>query len=667
MKRKLTYTLSILLILFTAGVVGERISHNYHYFSTVCPSPDLLSWDANLRFIQSVDQYRDLKAGRIGRGLLPFLDSPTWPPLHSFLSLILFLFNPDGPDPVLDTTIGLTFFLLTLLSLFYVALRVSRSLLGAGVVWLAVALLLFFTREIPAYSLSSMLETQGMFFMLWSVYFLYRLYEERREERVRLVSDHQGEELTGTPVHDPALRRKLYAGLFLSAQGLFFTKYPYGIILMLAVAGMELFSSPLRYLQAVNFGLISYYRGFRRIILILFALILFILIFSRHITGFQLDTKAFKYGIYLLLLILFVDFNYFLRLHGKSVRSIVPSTASPIYFTVFLPSLVWLLIHPDRVMSTVGTQLHVQEQTRSFTLSFFRDVFDPGTPLLLFSLLLAAGFVSVVLYGVAVVRLHGEDDPESVRLFSRDLAPRSLYLSGIFFRTPLTAVSSLLVLQFLILELVTGNKQLRHIYHLLPSLLLVLALWSSHFPAFFAAVMDRKGGKAGKALLQSALILVTLGLSFHMLLVPPRLFDNTYEETRELCYTGKNPDVFEPARWIASRLKPGGKYMVINFFHNSGGVFPGRMLATDMDLLMRMQVGPEGDLRNDNAYLWKSWNEFDRLLVLYDRCDDPALHAFLEKRLREVGSTTGDPVVHTHPGGEFCLADYPLTHRSPGE
>ena len=591
--------LSITWIFATLGVASYGLFSNWTHFVTLCPALDVLSWDANLRLITVIDQYRDFGNGDIVGGVRPFLESPTWPALRSFFSLLLFAFT--GPDAVWDVSIGFAFFCLLLLSCLYVSIRLSESPLeGAAIFFFCVAAL-FHTREIPAYSLSSMLETQGMFFLLWSAYWIFRCYEGR-----------------GRGVW-----------LLLSVQGLFHTKYPYGVMLLLAVAAYEALSRPGAWREFGMFGFREHYRGVRRVAIVVFGLLLLALLFARKFTPIDPNTKVFKYLFYLVALILFADFNVFVVRHREALRGIVPASMRMLYPTAFLPALAWLFLHPDRLISVLGTQLHVQEQTRSFALSFFTDVFDIGWPIVVLSL---AAFFAGGFFFYKNRSGGGISQEDRGRM----------------------AASLIVVLQFLILEFLTGNKQLRHIYHLLPALLVLCLLWvfhlsrllpkRSHLSAFFPAAIFLMG--------------------VFLFVRPGGLLTSAYASARPLCYTGTDGSVYEPARWMSSRIDPEARHILINSFHRTLEPSRGRMLATETDLLLRMAVG-DGDVRNDSRYRHRTWEGFDRLLFVTATCPDPLRDPLLEQRAGETGSRIELRATHRHPSGDFCLRDYGILH--PGE
>ncbi|EMO77311.1 hypothetical protein LEP1GSC127_3152 [Leptospira kirschneri str. 200801925] len=109
-------------------------------------------------------------------GFFPFLESPTWPPLRSLFSLILLIIPGDMSITEKDSLLGLVFYGLCFPSILYIVYRITGSLWKAGLTSILTLALTLHTTETPSYSLSSMLETQGMFFLLWTYYTLYKVY-----------------------------------------------------------------------------------------------------------------------------------------------------------------------------------------------------------------------------------------------------------------------------------------------------------------------------------------------------------------------------------------------------------------------------------------------------------------------------------------------------------
>ncbi|EMM81476.1 hypothetical protein LEP1GSC037_3714 [Leptospira interrogans str. 2006001854] len=135
-----------------------------------------MTWDENIRLNVVLDQYQDFREFRIWRAFFPFLESPTWPPLRSLFSLILLIIPGDMSITEKDSLLGLIFYGLCFPSILYIVYKITGSLWKAGLTSILTLALTLHTTETPSYSLSSMLETQGMFFLLWTYYTLYKVY-----------------------------------------------------------------------------------------------------------------------------------------------------------------------------------------------------------------------------------------------------------------------------------------------------------------------------------------------------------------------------------------------------------------------------------------------------------------------------------------------------------
>lgn len=184
---------------------------NWSAFLNICPIKDLLTWDENIRLNQLLDQYQDFRDGRYWRGFFPFLEASTWPPLRSIFSLFMLWGPGDWPITWKDSFLGLIFYALCFPTIIYISFRITGSLVFSGAISIFILAMSLHTTETPAYSLSSMLETQGMFVLLWVYFSLYRLYDS-------VQNLGPGAELQkGSKV--PVL-------VSLALLSLFFTKYP---------------------------------------------------------------------------------------------------------------------------------------------------------------------------------------------------------------------------------------------------------------------------------------------------------------------------------------------------------------------------------------------------------------------------------------------------------
>ena len=258
MNRTWDKVLGILFGLLALFATGVMISKNWQAFLEICPITDLLTWDENIRLTAVYDQYQDYRDGKIWRATLPFLEAATWPPLRPIFSLILLASPGEWPITWKDSFLGLAFYALCFPSIIYIVSRISGSFLFGSLVSIFVLALSLHTSETPAYSLSSMLETQGMFILLWVYWGLYKLYDSVKDLK-------PGESLpTGSKV--AAL---VSAVLIL----LFFTKYPYGLLLFISIFLFELISRFPEWIGFVRFSVKVHYKGIRLLFLVVVVLL----------------------------------------------------------------------------------------------------------------------------------------------------------------------------------------------------------------------------------------------------------------------------------------------------------------------------------------------------------------------------------------------------------
>ncbi|HMY45371.1 MAG TPA: hypothetical protein PKX74_07830, partial [Leptospiraceae bacterium] len=85
--KKASIPFSLGLIAFGLLVGGWKIQRDWTEFAA-CPNRDVLTWDANLRMLQTLDVRDDFVHGKSFRAIGNILESPTWPPLHGLIALV---------------------------------------------------------------------------------------------------------------------------------------------------------------------------------------------------------------------------------------------------------------------------------------------------------------------------------------------------------------------------------------------------------------------------------------------------------------------------------------------------------------------------------------------------------------------------------------------------
>ncbi len=639
--------ISIILTLVLGFVFVYHTGTIVDLFLKTCPNKDVLSWDANLRLIGVMDQMSDFSRGNVLKAFIPFFDSPTWPPLRPLIAVVVHGLIPGPISTVHDVFISTSFFILLLIVLYPVALKMTGSYIRGTIAWSATGTVLFFIYELPAYIVSSMLETQGMFFILVSSYFLYTYYSNLRKD-----------EETGSVKEYPFINY----GLLVGSLGLYFTKYPYGLMLLIAIIGYEFISDTGSYIQFVIQLFRNFYTRVRRVLLfILIALMLMLLMWKRIDSIFSIDinTRGYKNIVYAFMVFHFVDFS--LYVFGNKYKTIIlPHAFRNLYKYVLFPILVWQFINPDRVMSAIGSQQHVQDASRSFIESFIFDVFKPTGISLTLLICAAVGFVFYLEARYKGFRPSVNTGKIYIlRIFSDESARK---INGILvtFKDPLFGVSIILFVQFMILEVLTSNKQLRHIYHLLPSLILVSFLWFLRISYILRQSNLYPGWRGVVDYTSQAL---PVFLAFYLLTGPSGIFSSEFYDTRPVCFTGQDRNAYQPAREMADQLEEGRRYILINGFHNTMSKAEGRSIASDFDLLFRMKTA--GNLRNDNVYQIKSWNEYDSLLVLYEDCKNEAIGEYVKSRTKSMDVKLYMKRRIKNENRPYCMIEYTILPNNP--
>lgn len=623
--------LFVFLTVVTALVLVEGAAlKSFRIFHQECPNTDVLQPDGNIRLITVIDRMQDLRSGEYLEFVSSYFRGNTWPPLRPTLSHFYFLLR-GGPSAADDIMISFFFYLLLFLLLLFVSLHLGDGVLQGAALFFFSSMMLVHTRELAAYSLSAMLETQGMFFLLLALYFLYRLY---------------GETYEGEPVS-----RHIPIGLFIAIQGLVFTKYPYAAMFFLAIILYEILARPLEWREIVRVMFERHYRGPRRIILALFLLIFFVILLAGKLGFADINIKSFKYFIWLIVLLVFVDLNIFLYRERGQISGIIPAAMKWIYLCGIFPAAIWILLHPDRFSSILGGQFWVPPEgllllykdffRRTFFDTLFFRVFDSGLPLVF---VFVGSLLALILFGVRGLR----DQRIPFRERWNDV-----------FRDPLAGLLLLIWIQFLALELFTPNKQDRHIYHMLPALLLISALWLARF---FSIVTNNR------ILRQLPVLLFIIAGLFPLFGSAGFLrADHFYGTGRPVCFTGRDKSLFDPARWVAGVIDGRKKSVVINLMGREKHGLTERRQDSEIDLLLRLRAFQSGgEIRNDSRWLYGDWAGFNSLLLVTPDCGARVVSSTLRRRSRETGNTLQGPLRSLRdPSGRICLEEYGISVNSP--
>lgn len=626
MKKTLSTAAFVLLYSLVVFVILSGLATVWNAYDRLCIWKDVLQWDGNIRYIQVVDQWQDIRDGHTARAILFFFEGNVWPPLRSILSLVLFLVSTSGPTTVLDTTISFAFFALLFPTLLALSLRLVPGRIAAVIVFLFTTVLIFQAPELPAYGLASMLETQGMFFVLWTVYALYRAHEWSAGAEI-------GAEVPG----------RLKGLLLFAGLGLFLTKYPYGVMFILAVVLFECARSPKEMFEFAWSLIRVHYRGIRLVLAILLAGIFVALLFAGNLGYTGLNKKAFKYFLYLAALIAFVDLNVFFYRTPKPRTENEgyippPRTLTIVYLFCLLPGITWILLHPDRFGSVIGGQFWILKQTSSFVKTLLVDVTDSPIPM---AVAFAAGLGA---FAFRIAHARGKILERTREVLSE----------------PAAVVLVVVILQVLLQEAFSPNKQYRHIYHLVPATIFVLGLAAARF----LHIHDH--GSTGRW--AEIVRRITLGLfvaaAVFLLTREGGLLTGTYSSARPFCYTGTDPATYAEARWVAETAPLEGRTLVLNLFHDLPPDPGGHNQASEIDVLLRKRaLSKSWVVRNDSPHRWNSWAGFDRVLFVADQCENPDRLLRISGRAQAVGAQlTPGPAV-SHPTAPLCYREFKIEKK----
>ncbi|TGK83124.1 hypothetical protein EHQ24_07365 [Leptospira noumeaensis] len=606
----------LIFIVLGVSLVVFYATKSWETFLNLCPNKDFLSWDENIRLNQVLDQYVDFRTGSFFKAVMPFLESPTWPPLRSILTFVTLYLPIDAYETYRDSFLGLLFLILVYPALVYIVFRITKSLFWSGLLSGLILILTIQTGEVPAYSLSSMLETQSMFFLLFSVYAIYRLYDVDNRER----------EIDSTT--------KLL--VLFSLFGFYFTKYPYGILFFMACFAYELLRSPSLYKDALFYLLKHYAKGIRLVYLVFVVLMVFSLPVLRVVTKINLNQKGFKQFMFGITFVLFVDLSIYFFRKRDEIKKIFPKTVVVLWVYAVFPAFLWLFMNPDRVNALIDAQMIVNAYTRSFFLTLWTEPgLDPSVPGV-FDFIW--GFRTLIVFAVL-----------SLLYF--------VLRSGIKFQSklkdPLLAGTLVLFLELLILELTTGNKQPRHVLQFIPAIGLVSFLWILRLYELAETKIEK--------ITSVSVFLLTAIFVFSNSLYSQGILSGNFFEKKMFCYRGMNAGDFQPAREIAEQISPEKKYILINAFHFEEKYSSrGRVLASDFDLAMKLKTYKQGMVRNDNKYRWKEWTDFDSVLLLSDVCPDSFVEEKFENRTKTLNSKSTLLSTYRESSGIACLQEYKL-------
>ncbi len=398
----------------------------YKLYNDTCINKDFLSWDGDLRAIKTIELINHLRNFDLVSYIISILDAPTWPTFRNFIESI-FLFSTNSISiesiPIFTMITGI----LVLVLIAYVCLKLETSFITKFLILLSSYFSIYISKEFLIYSFSAMLEIQGAFFFLLSIYFLHQFYSEEYKSV-------------------PNLKWKLFLSVFL----LFQTKYPYGYLFVFSLLIFHLihyFSDTLffalRYLIYLFYSPKKNYRLFG--LSILFLAMLFLP--SSFLKG-----KVSTYLKYFIFILLILDFTIYLIRQKAELINLKYDRILILFQFIILPILFFVAIHPDRFGSSSGTIAHVQSEGNLVGVEVTKDL--AYYSLFVNSLMDATHIIYLILLISAIFLGYKNYKNKKEIHFS--------YLG-----------SFLILLSIFILTFLTGNHQSRHIYHFIPAVFLV--------------------------------------------------------------------------------------------------------------------------------------------------------------------------------------------------
>lgn len=488
---------SLFFILVQTPIIAIGLFFLFNTFLNTCPNTEVLTWDADLRFVKTLhmmDNFRNLEPVSF---LFQIVDSPTWPVLRNLIQGLLFFIT--GPSQKVDVYITFFTFILLIVLLSHILYYITQDLKFLAILFFISWSPLLLSPPILIYTFTAMLEIQGALFFVLTCYYLALFYKEE----------------------NPASNKALLWKILLSSFALFSTKYPYGYMLLLS---LFLFHTAFYFQETVLYfsryiAYVFYKFKYKLHFHLIILLVLLFLFAPAHV----LHGKVKSQMLYAAALIFCIDFFYYALKRGAEHLNLGFAKIHSLIIRVALPISAWVLIHPDRFTSSSSTVAHIQaeghevgkivEKNLDYYLVFFKaisiDSFNPNY----IGVLLFLGMMVSIAVGTVYFLRHKEVKP---------------YL----------LISSQILISILFLTFLTPNHQARHIYHFLPALSLnfALLLWDLRNT-------NRLMGT------------VFIGV-FAILFVLP--LQSKFREKfagEEVCYTGKNINDYKLPMWIDAEVK----------------------------------------------------------------------------------------------------------------
>lgn len=398
-------------------------------FNSLCPNKDFLLWDADLRFIKSLKLMDSLRHLEVFSFFFQLLDSPTWPVLRNLVQILVFFVG--GISTYNDIIITILTFGVLIGLVLHVLFYILEKQWIVALLFLPIWISFFLSPPILAYTFSAMLEIQGSVFFLASVYYLFLFYKD----------------------DEFLIKKSILIKLSLSTFALFQTKYPYGYLMIVSILVLHislyldetvLFFT--RYIAYISHNIKKQYR----LIFVIFLFLTYIILPDSILKG--KSKNYIKYGI---IVFLALDFYVYLFNQKKELFNLKFDRLIGIFLFVFMPIVIFVLMHPDRFSSSSSTLAHVQSEGHAVG-----EVVEKG--------------LDYYLVFIKAITSHSFL-PEWIGIFLLI----SLIVSSIigyikYFKLkqiePHFFFSLFPLLSIFILTFFTPNHQARHVYHLLPTI-----------------------------------------------------------------------------------------------------------------------------------------------------------------------------------------------------
>jgi hypothetical protein len=578
--------------LSNCGILTLFLQKLFLDYQKSCDNTEFLSWDGDLRFVsalQLADQIRRLDFISFIHSLL---DTPTWPFLRNLFQLLgFFIF---GENPSWDYSISLFFWVCVELVLVLAILKFTKTWLG-GILAISCGIILFSIPILWTYSFSSMLETQGSFFLLLCALY-FAIYSKGLQS---------------------------FSLLTLSFLLLYLTKYPYGYIFLVTAFCVETIRKPI---PSIQLGL-DYGRGYviksssfslQRFELSIFSTSFFLFVknfflecfrnlFLRHryflllglvFLGLYLVLpdpfwvgKLRNYWKYCIAICLVVDFSIFFWKNRVWIRTANPRLYSMVLFMLF-PVLFWTFIHPDRFSSSGGTLQHVQMEGHAVG-----EVVEKNGEYYLY-------FIHVLYQEIWRYKSVG------ILLFLSNVFSLGLG-TWKWFRYQKWEIyfpmSIILFLHIFILTFLTPNHQSRHVFHLIPLVLLTFVFLLLRFSPNYRKIFG-------------------IGVSIFFLYLAQDYYKKDLG-TVNLCFSGQGK-IYEPPRFFAKVL--GEKLQEPSYLWNL--IEENHLHRADMELVFA-KVSYEKKLRFETNLrkFRKNQKEFSQIISIGRTCTPNEMTPIVEK------------------------------------